>query len=572
MCIQIQTKSDNNLKLDVISVDDGITDIEIKYSFDKAIIPKPLKIKWVTKSNGSYMMWNPIEVYEHEIKPNWNKAETRSCSTFGMPMQQYISANGTNAVMVFVLDVQTPIKIRSGVSEETGNIEWELVLFSEPTEEITEYATIVRIDERKRDYEIIIRESTMHWQKDYPLNINTYAFEPVYSTWYSYHQLLSPDLIIELRAAAKLGMKTVIIDDGWQTDDNGRGYAYCGAWKVARSKIPNMRAFVDQVHEIGMKVMLWYSVPFVGIYSEVWEMFCDKLLYNVNEEYGVLDPRYSQVREYLISIYERDVKAWDLDGLKLDFIDSFALRDKSQRSNSDMDILALDKAVCKLLEDIYSRLMAIKSDILIEFRQNYVGPIMMTYGNMLRAADCPMDALTNRIRTVNLRLISGLTAVHSDMLMWNYEDSVEIAAEQFINILFSVPQVSMRIEKLPKEQYAMLQFYLKLWKDNRETIVKGEFHACHPELNYTQVYVQRNDSMVASAYGEKMLHIKENINNAVLVNGTGTVGLYLETEGKQYHFTVYNCIGDIVEKGVTSSLLTRLDVPAAGVVTVKNDF
>ena len=118
----------------------------------------------------------------------------------------------------------------------------------------------------------------------------------------------------------------------------------------------------------------------------------------------------------------------------------------------------------------------------------------------------------------------------------------------------------------------MLQFYLKLWKDNRETIVKGEFHACHPELNYTQVYVQRNDSMVASAYGEKMLHIKENINNAVLVNGTGTVGLYLETEGKQYHFTVYNCIGDIVEKGVTSSLLTRLDVPAAGVVTVKNDF
>lgn len=27
MCIQIQTKSDNNLKLDVISVDDGITDI-----------------------------------------------------------------------------------------------------------------------------------------------------------------------------------------------------------------------------------------------------------------------------------------------------------------------------------------------------------------------------------------------------------------------------------------------------------------------------------------------------------------------------------------------------------------
>ena len=27
-------------------------------------------------------------------------------------------------------------------------------------------------------------------------------------------------------------MESIIVDDGWQTDDNNRGYAYCGDWAV----------------------------------------------------------------------------------------------------------------------------------------------------------------------------------------------------------------------------------------------------------------------------------------------------------------------------------------------------
>ena len=42
-----------------------------------------------------------------------------------------------------------------------------------------------------------------------------------------------------------------------------------------------------------------------------------------NETFFSLDPRYKKVREYLSNLYESAVKEWDLDGLKLDFIDSF---------------------------------------------------------------------------------------------------------------------------------------------------------------------------------------------------------------------------------------------------------
>ena len=53
---------------------------------------------------------------------------------------------------------------------------------------------------------------------------------------------------------------------------------------------------------------------------------------------------------------------------------------------------------------------------MIEFRQSYIGPAIRKYGNIFRAGDCPADILSNRIHTIDLRLTSGSTAVHSDML------------------------------------------------------------------------------------------------------------------------------------------------------------
>ena len=87
------------------------------------------------------------------------------------------------------------------------------------------------------------------------------------------------------------------------------------------------------------------------------------------------------------------------------------------------DIKSLPLAVNRLLSDVMERLKAIKPEILIEFRQSYIGPAIRKYGNIFRAADCPADILTNRVRTVDLRLFSGNTAVHSDMLEWNMNET-----------------------------------------------------------------------------------------------------------------------------------------------------
>lgn len=140
-----------------------------------------------------------------------------------------------------------------------------------------------------------------------------------------------------------------------------------------------------------------------------------------------------------------------------------------------------------LLSETMRRLRAIKPEVMIEFRQRYIGPAMRKYGNMFRAADCPNDAVTNRVRTIDVRMLAGDSAVHADMLMWNYAEPVETAALQLLNVLFSVPQVSVRLEAVPAEHRAMLRFYLGFWREYRDVLLDGTLRADHPELDYPRV-------------------------------------------------------------------------------------
>lgn len=221
----------------------------------------------------------------------------------------------------------------------------------------------------------------------------------------------------------------MIVDDSWQTDDNARGFAYCGDWEVCQAKMGDMRAHVARVHALGMKYMLWFSVAFVGLKSKAWPVFKDRILEIDHEQgAGILDPRYPEVREYLISTYERAMREWDLDGFKLDFVDSFR---QPAQENPDAPADAIPRPCPKPWISCSKKLWPGAQDQerrVVEFRQRYTGPAMRSYGNMFRAADCPNDRVTNRVRTLNIRLLCENSAAHADMLMWHEDEPVESAA------------------------------------------------------------------------------------------------------------------------------------------------
>ena len=377
----------------------------------------------------------------------------------------------------------------------------------------------------------------------------------MYSTWYSFHQRTIPSEILEqCRLAKEMGMDAVIVDDGWQTDDGNRGYAFCGDWEPTPAKIPDMKAFADGVHALGMKMILWYSVPFVGAGTKAYQRFRDMHLgfQKGNEEFGwvVLDPRYPEVRRYLTDIYRNAMLEWGIDGFKLDFIDSFRLMPTTRAEDPRRDVSSLEEGVDRLLAEVTDALRAIDPDVLIEFRQSYVGPVIRKYGNMFRVGDCPADSIINRTASVQLRYILGNSAVHSDMLMWSYTDTPASAAKQIIATLFTVPQISVLIDAMPADHQQMLRNYMDFWNANRDILLEGELSAEHPECNYTQVSAQKDGALVAVAYAETPIRLCSGLERVAVVNGSGENNLLLRAETPINGFLckIFDCLGNCISQ------------------------
>jgi len=563
-------KNENcNVILDKNIIDD-ILFLDVKMEQSEKAVPQQFSIIWKINGTDCCGLWNSF-ARNHSIRADWGNDGAVSRLASGQPVQQITTFNGNNKICVAISDVDTPTKISIGYCEETAEIICQAFFFTLPTNAITEYKAKIRIDMRNVPFYDSIYDTALWWQ-----NVGGYksafvpesAKMPMDSLWYSFHQNLQKDEILEeCRLSKELGMDTVIIDDGWQTEDNNRGYAFCGDWSVCENKIGDMATLIEEIHKIGQKVILWYSVPFVGLYSEKYEEFKDYFLDKSGNEtdFWALDPRYKKVRDYLCDIYENAVKEWKLDGLKLDFIDSFVLKGKSLEYDKNRDYQSLEEAIHALMSEVKARLTALNKDILIEFRQSYIGPSIRKYGNMLRVGDCPGDILANRSQIINLRMTSGETAVHSDMIMWSEKDSAENAALQFANVIFAVPQISMLIKNLPEEHIEMLKFYISFWKEYRDVLLDGKLTAKNPENDYSQAASTLDNKSVVAVYTNNVVDVKTE--SCAVVNASGFDSIILKNaENKAY--IIKNCLGEIVSKGKFENNIQEIEISKADILFI----
>jgi alpha-galactosidase len=559
----------------------GIFLIHIQIESDTKEYPPVFSIEWSHPAVDIHSFWHPGTDRHKGFQVDWGEG-FRSKNTSLAPVGCLYNLNGRNRLTFAFSDALNPVSVKAGIHEEDATFQCSITLFEEPMPKIKFYEATLRIDTRDIPYHESIKDVTTWWASlpgFQPAVVPEIATFPMYSTWYSFHQNLTAAGIEEqCRLAKSIGCEAVIVDDGWQTSDNHRKYAFCGDWQICADKIDDMKAHVQAVHQMNMKYILWYSVPFIGKQSEVWSKFEDKFL-GVNEDLqaGILDPRFPEVREYLIHTYEQAVLDWDIDGLKLDFVDSFVLsEEKKLELGNGRDYESVSQAVDRLLTDVMARLRMIKPDILIEFRQSYIGPLMRKYGNMFRASDCPNDSIQNRVRTLDLRLLSGNTAVHSDMVMWHPDDPVESAALQILNILFSVPQISVLLNKIPQEHLEMLRFWLTFCRENRDVLLNGNLTPLHPELLYPLVKAANSDKQVIAAYSEMVIELDEKIpHQVILVNGTLTERILLKIckDIGARNIDVRNCLGHPVrsEQVHLNQGLYEFKVPKAGFIYISRD-
>ena len=488
------------------------------------------------------------------------------------PLIIYCDNRGDAVYTVALSEVRREAEMFFTVVEETACIKGEV---SVDISELgpNDYSVKVYIDDTKQPLYEACEKVVKWWEEAADTKhcpVPEVAYQPLYSTWYSFHQdFTAAQLEDECKRAKELGMDVIITDDGWQTDDIGRGYAYCGDWNVSSRKIPDMKQHVANVHKLGMKYILWYSVPFVGICSESWKRFEDKLLYtdmNRGKTRGILDPRYPEVREYIISTYENALKDWDLDGFKLDFIQYFYKVDDTIPEGADY--VSVQDATEKLVSDIYTRLSALRPEVLIECRQLYAGPAMKKYANIFRVSDCANNYLVNREGIAELRLL-GNTAVHSDMLMWNVEDSAENAALQLLNSIFGVIQFSMRIDRLPERQRKMSAFWLKYAKENQDILLHGRFRPFEEQSNFPVIRSDLGDRSVIAVYAPGRVVDTEGVRDVTVINATYDGEVFVKVScGFKSDLTVYDCTGELVRQERISLKpgVNTIPVPRSGYV------
>ena len=562
--MKFTTKTENQIELEKIEeIKSGeISEYLIKIVFKDKVSPSKYKITWHEEQIDIMGFWASKGCTQHNITPDWNMRCEESRTATGMPMIMLYNKSNFNRVTVALSDPSSPITLSAGVVEETGSVRIDLDLFTSVNSKIKEYEAVLRIDRRNIPFYEAIKDTRKWWEAlGYESTyVPEYAKLPMYSTWYSFHQNTIPSEIIkECEIAKEYGMDTVIVDDGWQTDDNSRGYAFCGDWEVCESKIPDMKCFVDKIHQLGMKFIIWFSVPFMGYESKNYERFKGMYLkHRENVRASVLDPRFKEVRDFLTDIYVNSVKKYGWDGLKLDFIDSFSATEENATNWEKMDTISLEDGVQKLLSQVTERLKAINPEFMIEFRQSYIGPAISKYGSIFRVTDCPCDPIYNRVFSLNLRLSSGKTAIHSDMIMWNNNDTNESVLYQLLGVMFAVPQISVRFDNITSDHKKLLKSYLSFWREHRDVLLNGELTVKDIDANYTMAQSIKDDTCVAVLYQgtvKKLCNVKEEF----IFNSTGSNGIYVEADSCK-NYEIYDIFGNKYASGVIEKGIFNLDV------------
>ena len=543
---------------------DGVLIYRVRMAWNEALPPETMLLRFRFPATE---VWSVFDCRRTDRAKNWGGVERTSRLAADEPLLQLLSKTGENRYLFTLSDVKTPVKIKVSCDYTDMTAKGEIAFFTELTAPIDRCECLLRIDTRRLPFTKALADAKAWFASlgYVPARVPAAAYDPLYSTWYSYAtKVTAEDVLRECRAAKALGMDTVIIDDGWQRPDGASVYGFCGDWKPFPGKFPDMAGLIRELHAIGMRVMLWYAVPFVGRFSDNYERFRGKYLREVTGcDCAVLDPRYPEARAFIAETYMAALRDWRPDGFKLDFVDRFRTNGETA---AGMDTVSVEDAVHLLLSEVYEKLTAAAPDLLIEFRQPYSGPVIGAFSNMLRVWDCPNDGLTNRVASLNLRLTSS-AAVHADPIGWHRDETPEQVAALLWGTLFSVPQISARLGEITPEQTAVLRRYISFWKAHRKTLMQGELTVQSPECQYGLVCADREGEAVVLCSAQNYADVSP-YQRAYVCNLTESETLAIRCV-RGAIITVMDCFGAVISETAAREGLTAVNVPPGGMAEIQ---
>ncbi|MBR5742628.1 MAG: alpha-galactosidase, partial [Clostridia bacterium] len=298
----------------------GVSEYRVEVRQKEIAPPQPVRIAWREKMRDMLSVWIPDCGRNHAMGQWFNPTVCRSSFQHGAPVLAVWGKRSRNRMTVALSDPIVSSEIAFWIDDlrQRYEVGFSVTLFAEKTDAFGAWEAILRIDAREIPAIEAIGDVYPFWKREgFAVPVPPAAAEdPLYSSWYNFHQ--APEekaLLEEMKIASSLGFRTLILDDGWQFAGPSSGnYAQCGAWEVDGEKFPDFKGFVSAVHALGIRVMVWFAVPFIGVDSPLYEKFRGKYLFTDRGllQAGILDVRYPEVRRYLLDVYRRFLTEYDI--------------------------------------------------------------------------------------------------------------------------------------------------------------------------------------------------------------------------------------------------------------------
>ncbi len=218
--------------------------------------------------------------------------------------------------------VSLPVAYDSSASGAAVAVDMQVNQRLKPGESLETLPTFVAV--HHGDYFAALKTFSRFMQKQgirFPEYPGT-AYEPVWCAWGYERNFTVSEILNTLPEVKKLGLKWVVLDDGWQTAE--------GDWYLNPKKFPrgdaDMRRFVKKIHSMGLKAKLWLTPLAADPGTVLLKNQPDLLLLDEDGSPQTISwwdsyylcPAYEPTREYTRRLIIKILKDWDFDGLKLD--------------------------------------------------------------------------------------------------------------------------------------------------------------------------------------------------------------------------------------------------------------
>lgn len=518
---------------------------------------EPVQVLIEVPLGGAAAFWRPSAGYELRLPPDWGGRADVS-GILRAPLGVLHDQEGHASAGFAIEPAESAVSLRYGVSEESAAFMVQFALAP------AAHVRRVVIDLSGGELFDTVARLRQEVQTVAPHRVASLADEPVYSTWYSFHDALDAESILEeARLAKQLGFGCLFLDYGWQRLGDSRYFDGCGDWVADETKFPDLAATVREIQALGLGVVLWVAPLLLGDRSDAFASLGEGAPHrNPNLRAHILDPRRPEVREHVIRAFTRLVEELGVDGLKIDFIDAASVYAAPGDVAAHGEIAA---AASRMLDDLRTATDALGyPDLIFEYREPYVGLGLAASGDVIRAEDCPGDFIANRRATIDLRVFDTGQRVHSDMMMWDPELSAPLVAVALSNATFSVPQISMRLTQMAPESREHIAAWVSAWREVRDVALRGRLVGLRPQLHYPSATAVRGDASLSVVWSsDSIVSVPPDARRAVVVNGTTSTRLSVRLE-RPATVQVLDHLGETVATGALPFGTSELQVPVGG--------